>query len=312
MKRVDVAIARFRECAALFACPVCASEMQVVERETQELVCTNNHAFDFSRQGYVNLLLSHQKHSQDPGYDIETLRARKAMLETGFFAPLVTQLVTYLQYIRDQQPESDALLNVLDMGTGEGFVFARAMQEFTVASGIPVRAVGTDISKPAMQLACQLDAPVAWCVVNLMKHLPFADGAFNVLMNILAPANAEEYQRVLVAGGYLLKVLPMEQHLVEIRQAIYERERKESHSNASTYSELSQHFTLLSEHELRYQWPIGKEQTANLLHMSPLFWKGKKEKITETLQEGIPQVTAHFSISLWQKCLNPDLPDLMI
>lgn len=303
MKRVNLAIARFRERAALFACPVCASEMQVAEREAPELVCANNHAFDFSRQGYVNLLLSHQKHSQEPGYDIETLRARKAMLETGFFAQLVTQLVAYLRDISDQQPQSDTPFNVLDMGTGEGFVFVQAMSEFVAATGSTVWAVGTDISRPAMQLACQLDAPVSWCVANLMKRLPFADGAFSVLMNILAPANVEEYQRVLVDGGYLLKVLPLEQHLVEIRQAIYEHERKESHSNSATYSELSQHFTLLSEHELRYQWPIGKEQTANLLHMSPLFWKGKKEKIAETIQEGIPQVTAHFSISLWQKCL---------
>jgi len=299
MRRFDLAVARFREQAALFACPVCASSMRVQDGAAPRLVCMQEHAFDFSRQGYVNLLLSHQKHSQEPGYDIATLRARNAMLKTGFFAPLVAQLAEDLRFITDRQPE--AALNVLDAGTGEGFVFAQVINELVAATRRSVGAVGTDISKPAIQLACQLDAPVTWCIANLMKQLPFATGAFTVLLNILAPANPEEYQRVLSAGGYLLKVLPLEQHLGEIRQAIYERERKESHANTTTFTELSPLFTLLTEHELRYQRPIGKELTANLLHMSPLFWKGKKEKIAATLAEGIPQVTVHLSITLWQK-----------
>ncbi|MHB9132424.1 MAG: putative RNA methyltransferase [Armatimonadota bacterium] len=300
MKRFDVAVALFREQAGVFACPVCAGEMSVQGEQAPQLVCAQGHAFDFARQGYVNLLLSHQKHSQEPGYDIETLRARKAMLETGFFAPLATQLVEFMQYISDRQPRQDATLNVLDAGTGEGFVFAQVINEFVSATRHRVCAVGTDISRPAIQLACQLDAPVIWCVANLMKRLPFADGAFTVLMNILAPANPEEYRRVLTSGGYLIKVLPLEQHLVEIRQAIYERERKDSYSNATTMDELSQHFDLLAEQELCYQRQIGKELTANLLHMSPLFWKGKKEKIATVSQEGLPQVTVHFSVTLWK------------
>jgi 23S rRNA (guanine745-N1)-methyltransferase len=301
MKRFDVAVSLFHEHAAVFACPVCADAMRVQQAQQPSLACAAGHAFDFARQGYVNLLLSHQKHSQQPGYDLETLRARKAMLETGFFDPLAAQLVAYLREVQDALAPRPDPLPVLDAGTGEGFVFAKAITDFLPFSQQRLSAVGTDISKPAIQLACQLDAPVMWCVANLMKQLPFATDAFAVLMNILAPANADEYRRVLRHDGYLIKVLPLEQHLAEIRQAIYERERKDSTSNAMTTLELTQHFDLLATHVLGYQRPIGKALTDNLLHMSPLFWKGKKERIAQTIQDGLPHVTVHLSVTLWRK-----------
>ena len=301
MKRFDVAVGLFREHAAVFACPVCAEAMRVRDEQEPVLVCVQGHAFDFARQGYVNLLLAQQKHSLQPGYDRETLQARKAMLAAGFFDPLAAQLVECLRDVPDTLAPRQEPLRVLDAGTGEGFVFAKAINDFVASSRRCVSAVGTDISKAAIQLACQLDAPVMWCVANLMKRLPFAGEAFGVLLNILAPANAEEYCRVLRQDGYLLKVLPLEEHLAEIRKAIYERERKASTSNAATTAELAAHFNLLAEYELCYRRPIGTALTENLLHMSPLFWKGKKERIARTLEEGLPQVTVHLSVTLWKK-----------
>ena len=300
MKRFDVAVALFREHAALFVCPVCADAMTVSDVQPPSLRCAQGHAFDFARQGYVNLLLSQHKHSQQPGYDRETLNARKAMLQTGFFDPLAAQLVACLREAQAAQAPEEPL-PVLDAGTGEGYVFAKAIRNFLPHCTRHLSAVGTDMSRPAMQMATQLDAPILWCVANLMKPLPFATGAFAVLLNILAPANPAEYHRVLREDGYFIKVLPLQQHLAEIRQAIYERERKESTSNATTTAELAEHFTLLAEHELCYQRPIGQALTANLLHMSPLVWKGKKERIIRVLEDGLPFVTVHLAVSLWKK-----------
>jgi len=263
------------------------------------LACVNGHAFDFARQGYVNLLLSHQKHSQEPGYDAETLRARKAMLERGLFDPLATLLVDLVGKL-EPLPGGDAGLTTLDAGTGEGFIFAKIIDALLASGRRPICAVGTDISRPAIQIATQYDAPVMWCVANLMKRLPFADAAFDLLMNILAPANPQEYRRILKPGGYLIKVLPLAHHLAEIREAVYENARTTPCSDEHATAELAEQFTLLASHELCYQREVGQAFTKNLLRMSPLFWKAKKDKLAQVQQQGLPEITLHFSVTVWR------------
>ena len=39
--------------AHLFSCPVCWAELELIDKS--RLVCTENHSFDLSKQGYVNL-----------------------------------------------------------------------------------------------------------------------------------------------------------------------------------------------------------------------------------------------------------------
>ena len=43
--------------AHLFSCPVCEAELKLIDKS--RLVCTENHSFDLSRQGYVNLTTGH-------------------------------------------------------------------------------------------------------------------------------------------------------------------------------------------------------------------------------------------------------------
>ena len=307
--RLETALVRYRACLSLFACPVCASAMQLIE-EPLHLVCDQRHAFDIARQGYVNLLLSHQTHSLQSGYDAEMLRAREALLQTGLFDPLLEMLEIHLQAVHAQQTHQHRPLTVLDAGSGEGYLYARLISRFIDHTPRQLCAVGTDISKPGMRLACRHDAPVLWCVANLMRQLPFADSVFDLLLNILAPANPLEYQRIISDDGWLLKVLPLPHHLAEIRQAIYERERKESHSSADTLTELATCFTLLDNQELLYKKQIGHDLTANLLAMSPLIWKGKRAKIDRILAEGLPEVTIHLSVTLWEKQPRSSKPPL--
>src|SRR5699024_12340936 len=54
-----------RQFESIFVCPICHSPMKV--SELKSLICSNNHAFDFTKQGYVNLLThpSNTKYSND-------------------------------------------------------------------------------------------------------------------------------------------------------------------------------------------------------------------------------------------------------
>lgn len=298
MNHAGFAADNFRRHARLFACPVCSSEMHVSEAPAQ-FCCSQGHSFDFARQGYLNLMLANQRNSLQAGYDMATLRARKTMLENGLFAPLIESLQQMTVNIARQKTQWQQL-SLLDVGSGEGYLFAHLVEKLQSASGKEIAAVGSDISKPAMQIASQSSNTLLWCVANLMRRMPFADHAFHILLNILAPSNAEEFQRLLIPQGYLLKVLPLENHLVEIRRAIYEHERKESHNNEVAFAELSKHLQLITQENLSYLHTVGKDKTSELLHMSPLFWKGKKSRIEALLAQGIAEVTVHLSLSLWQ------------
>lgn len=42
------------EIVDIFRCPICHRSMKVVDFKS--LICSNNHTFDFAKQGYVNML----------------------------------------------------------------------------------------------------------------------------------------------------------------------------------------------------------------------------------------------------------------
>ena len=298
MNNSHIAAENFRRNANLFACPVCNSDMHV-SADQQQFCCVQGHSFDFARQGYLNLLLSNQRQSLQPGYDMATLRARKTILVNGLFNQLIDKLTQLVITAWKQQIELSQM-TILDVGSGEGYLFTHIIEELQRVTAQVISAVGSDISKSAMQLAGQNSLQALWCICNLMRRIPFKDNAFSMLLNILAPCNTIEFQRILSPNGYFVKVLPLENHLSEIRTAIYEHARKESHSNETTMVEISQHFQLISREELYYQHNIGKELTLEILYMSPLYWKGKKTRISALLEEGLPKVTVNLDISLWQ------------
>ena len=63
----------------LFRCPICSSGMGMEDKS--RLVCTDNHSFDLSKNGYVNL--APQAHVTK--YDKSLFEARKTVMSSGFF-----------------------------------------------------------------------------------------------------------------------------------------------------------------------------------------------------------------------------------
>ena len=68
-----------------FICPVCKSEISLFERTYK---CKNNHCFDLSKDGYVNLLMSQQSSLKRHGDDKLMVKARRDFLEKGFYSEL--------------------------------------------------------------------------------------------------------------------------------------------------------------------------------------------------------------------------------
>ncbi|TYP47429.1 putative RNA methyltransferase [Thermosediminibacter litoriperuensis] len=63
----------------IFKCPVCDDRMYL--DEFKSIICLNNHRFDISKRGYVNLLLKSSKYK----YDKEMFESRNIICKMGFF-----------------------------------------------------------------------------------------------------------------------------------------------------------------------------------------------------------------------------------
>ena len=79
--------------APAYRCPLCRQSLQL---DARSWACPSGHRFDIAREGYVNLLPVHKKKSLAPGDSEAMLKARRAFLAQGHYAPLRAALAQAL------------------------------------------------------------------------------------------------------------------------------------------------------------------------------------------------------------------------
>ena len=111
------------------------------------------------------------------------------------------------------------------------------------------------------------------------------------ILNILSPANYPEFSRVLRPGGAVLKVVPGEGYLREVRALVKDWLRSETYSNERVVRLFSERFDLLEQREIRATLPLTAEQGADLLAMTPLMQGIEKEQLDRA---ALRSVTIHL------------------
>ena len=251
--------------ATAFACPICQENLVLIETS---LKCCNRHSFDLSKFGYVNLA---PQIKQSANYDKENFQNRQQILEAGFYQAI-------LEAISDLLSNSKNAKTILDIGCGEGF-YSRKLQE----SHPDKTFYAFDISKDSVQIAAksELNWAVNWFVGDLAR-LPIKDAIMDILLDIFSPANYGEFRRVLSKDGILIKVIPTENHLKEIRQKIQDQLTNKDYSNQDIKNHFQEHFTLLSSQTASLTKTITAEQLQALLSMTPLLFHIDQSKIDWT------------------------------
>ncbi|ATW26621.1 putative RNA methyltransferase [Candidatus Formimonas warabiya] len=275
----------------LFRCPICAGKMKLMHEKS--LICTNRHCFDLAKQGYVNLL----SRAVQTKYGRRMFASRRLMCRRGFFDPLYTKIS---KLILNQAESRRETIKILDTGCGEGSLLAKIQEKITQSSEIDHLGVGLDISKEGIVMAAQEYADKIWCVGDLARA-PFAGQQFHVLLNILAPANYAEFERMLSRDGQVIKVIPEKGYLQELRDVFYEQCDREPDSSGNTQALFKSRFKLLDMERVQYRVALDHTRMEPLVHMTPLAWGATEERLVKALQANLRDVTIDLTILLGKK-----------
>lgn len=266
-----------------FKCPLCSGSMLL--KNDFNLVCSKNHSFDISRKGYLNLLAS----GSSAKYAKELFEARQQVCSFGFFDPLIQTLGEIISdHNRENSTGRDFAL--LDAGCGEGS-HLRGLAEI-LGHDSNFSLFGVDIAKEGIKLATSGDADIIWAVADLAK-LPFQQASFDVILNILSPANYHEFGRILMGDGILVKVIPGKSYLGELRRLMFEGNDYSSHRVADYFSNK---FELISSKTIAYHMELNEAILPQLLKMTPLTWGLEPEKKPDINLTNLPYVTVDFTI----------------
>lgn len=248
-------------------CPICQLPLFC---EGRSLRCGRNHSFDVARQGYVNLLPVQQKRSLHPGDTREQVLSRREFLESGAYAPIVEAVKAAAEGHAGP---------ILDVGCGEGWY---AVQ---VADHLGAELTGLDISKEAVRCAAAKYKGHRW-ICGTAAHLPIPDDSVGVLMSMFALTMPLEFSRVLKKDGIFIQVLAAQDHLMGLKSIIYPEILLKEKDSVPTL----EGFSLVSSTPVRFEFTVEGPQIANLLSMTPHFWRisaegAKRLKETETLTD---------------------------
>ncbi|MDE6834486.1 MAG: methyltransferase domain-containing protein [Ruminococcus sp.] len=263
----------------ILICPVCREKLVISGKSYS---CQNRHSFDVAKSGYVNLLMSKHTGKTIHGDNKLMVQARRDFLNKGFYAPL-----------RDEICEKITSGIILDAGCGEGY-YTSGIKNISPDSEI----YGIDISKTAVEMASKHYKNIMFAVASVF-NIPVADSSCDTLVTVFSPYCSGEFQRVLKNDGIMLMAIPSENHLWELKQAVYDTPYK----NEVKPYELDG-FGFVGKKRITYKFRLESQQDIqSLFSMTPYYYRtGKNQQEKLSSLESL-EITADFELLTYRRSL---------
>ena len=237
----------------LLRCPRCHEHL--VEADGS-LRCPANHTFDVARAGYASLLTGTSPTSGD---DDEMARARDRFLGSGAYAP-IREAIAAMVDVPGGAPDP----SVLDVGCGTGYYLAGVLDPLPGARGL-----GLDTSTRALRFAARAHDRAAAVSGDVFAPFPLADGSVDVLLDVFAPRNPEQFARVLRADGVLVVVRPTARHLAELLAQVPGSIGVDLAKEERLHRALDPFFDEVREELVEFSVDLTDEQAQDLIAMTP-------------------------------------------
>lgn len=274
---IESGIRKFEKIAWLLRCPLCGSAL--APQDGVSLVCQSGHCYDVAKKGYVNFAPQKKRRK----YDTALFESRQRAFHAGFYEiPLQELCDCAARHIGASSPV------LVDAGCGEGY-YALGIHRFF---GERAEVVGLDIEKDAILLAARGGNDVKWLVADLSR-IPLNDSCTDAIFNIFSPANYAEFHRVLKPNGIVVKAVPGEHYLWEIRQAAAEQLKSGIYSPARVTDYFEGHLNTVDRMRVKNTFTVTSEQLIDFLTLTPMMFGVNTANINT---KGIHEITIDVEI----------------
>lgn len=268
LKKIDQSAQYLAQTLDLLRCPLCHRDFRL---EKYALICENRHTYNLSKKGVVNFLT---KKADTRHYTRKMFEPRRRLIQAGMYAPV-------LQHIQKMIVPG----HLLDVGSGEGSF----LSQLEVAG----YKFGFDIAQDGVNMATDLvDRQVFFSLADL-TNLPYASESMMTVLNLFTPSNYQEFHRVLAPGGQVIKVIPDQHYLQELRHAFGLPLDYDNHDVLAKFEENFPNFT---QTEVTYRFELPDDLQQDFLSMSPLEWHVSESEKAEIAKNPPQTATIHVQI----------------
>jgi Methylase involved in ubiquinone/menaquinone biosynthesis len=269
-----------------FTCPVCG---QVLYCNNKTLRCASGHSFDLAAAGYVNLLRTQSARTH--GDDKIMARARREFLSRGYYRPIADAVSESLVQLAAENKRLGKTFTLLDAGCGEGF-YTNAVANTLAESGADIAAAGIDISRDAVALASKAYRAVSFAVASVYE-LPVADNYCDGIISLFAPFPEKELIRAVKPGGFIVRAVPLADHLWELKRLLYDNPRENDPTPEPEF------LMFVSHRHVSYKISVGQPDLNNLFMMTPYFHRTSREDFDKLSKTDALDVTISIEISTY-------------
>jgi 23S rRNA (guanine745-N1)-methyltransferase len=286
------------------ACPHCGEPLV---RAGMSLRCRTGHAFDVARQGYVSLLPPGGK--GNAGDTAAMVQAREDFLAAGYFGPAAVELADAAAEAAGGAAAAaggaatemaGAMMGggcIVDVGAGTGYYLAKVLARLPGHAGLAL-----DASRFALRRAARAHERIGAAGCDVWQHLPVTSGAAVVVLNVFAPRNGAELQRILAPGGRLLVITPTLLHMSELIPALGLL-TVDRHKDERLARTLDPYFNLTEKRHIRGTVSLNHKDIAAAVMMGPSAWQsdpaGRQARIRR-LGDPLP-VTLSVTLSVYAR-----------
>ncbi len=268
----------------IYKCPVCDGSLCLIGKTYK---CSRNHSYDIAKKGYVNLLLANQgNHFIEEGDKKESVESRTRFLNSGAYSFLRDELISIIKGVNPK--------TFCDLACGEGYYTTGIHKEINAES------YGVDISKAAINCASirknaeRLDN--LYFSIGNLDYLPFMNESFDCMLNCFAPINEKEFFRIAKKGAIYIRVLPGKNHLLEMKEILYENVRLNEPKE-----EALEGFELIGKKTVSNKAKLTNQQVKDLFEMTPYAFKTGQDAIKRLFSTESILMTLEFNLFIYNR-----------
>lgn len=273
----------------MYICPVCKKKLK---KKTSRYLCKNNHCFDISSKGYVNLLTTKGHNPKNAGDNPLMVKARSDFLNKNYYLPLAEKISDIIKELVNDINKPI----IIDSGCGEGYYTAFYAQNLSDA-----QVYGIDISKSAVahcvKQCKEKEALNTEFAVASSFELPFCEQTADLIVSTFAPVSDVEYARVLKKGKHLIIVSPAPKHLFGLKQVLYDT----PYENKPNIYGLKK-FILEKQYTVNFNIELScNADIMNLFTMTPYYYKTSESSVKKLKQLQRLETPCEFFIDVYRK-----------